>query len=479
MALPSRYGVEKKMNSMAGLSAYENGGPGSGNFGHSGRPGEIGGSSKTGSYEQLSGPARTRGEYTQKDASEDCKTEFSDVYGALSDHAYWIADEGGFADGYEARDYEALGDKYAGICDRSQSRGYVTQHDLVKMLKRTREEAEPYGLIDGSDSTDKMNDFLGKYDMDDKLNSVSDIFENGGKGSGNFGHSGRPGRVGGSGDGEGFMEDPRMSKSFAKQLEKVQKTEKLVKSIKKGDHITIRTADGSSAKTADGLTYPSRSTIEMTITKKTDRGFEYLTKDGKKQFIRFYDIDRIENGAMAEKELYDKLKKRIDVLEIMLNGGPGSGNFGHAGRPGEVGGSSKGGGVDLDHAKEVVKKMGEELRKKSPVRKQDEWFVTLKQIDDEYEKRGKEMEDNAGEVESAIYETGETWTGPKQKALDLVKIGIRTNRDMFTDRDEFLEQTEGLFDDLKDVEGFKAKTVDVYEHPMSASGIVIQEHRKK
>ena len=126
----------------------------------------------------------------QKDASEDCKTEFSDVYGALSDHAYWIADEGGFADGYEARDYEALGDKYAGICDRSRSRGYVTQHDLVGMLKRTRKEAEPYGLIDGSGSTDKMNDFLVKYDMDDKLNSASDVFENGGKGSGNFGHSG-------------------------------------------------------------------------------------------------------------------------------------------------------------------------------------------------------------------------------------------------------------------------------------------------
>lgn len=176
------------------------------------------------------------------------------------------------------------------------------------------------------------------------------------------------------------------------------------------------------------------------------------------------------------------IEKKINSMEGMSayeNGGPGSGNFGHAGRPGEIGGSSKGGGVDLDHAKEVVKKMGEELRAKSPVRKQDEWFVTLKKIDDEYEKRGKEMEDNAGEVESAIYETGETWTGPKQKALDLVKIGIRTNRDMFDDQEEFLEQTEGLFDDLRDVEGFKAKTVDVYEHPMSASGIVIQEHRKK
>lgn len=44
MALPSRYGIDKNMNSMEGLSAYENGGKGSGNFGHSGRPGEVGGS---------------------------------------------------------------------------------------------------------------------------------------------------------------------------------------------------------------------------------------------------------------------------------------------------------------------------------------------------------------------------------------------------------------------------------------------------
>lgn len=44
MALPIKYGIEKKINSMKGLSAYENGGKGSGNFGHSGRPGERGGS---------------------------------------------------------------------------------------------------------------------------------------------------------------------------------------------------------------------------------------------------------------------------------------------------------------------------------------------------------------------------------------------------------------------------------------------------
>lgn len=38
---------------------------------------------------------------------------------------------------------------------------------------------------------------------------------------------------------------------------------------------------------------------------------------------------------------YNELKQKVDELEKKLNGGPGSGNFGHAGRPGKVGGSSK------------------------------------------------------------------------------------------------------------------------------------------
>lgn len=46
MSLPERYGVDKKINSMEGLSAYENGGKGSGNFGHEGRPGYVGGSGR-------------------------------------------------------------------------------------------------------------------------------------------------------------------------------------------------------------------------------------------------------------------------------------------------------------------------------------------------------------------------------------------------------------------------------------------------
>lgn len=39
-----------------------------------------------------------------------------------------------------------------------------------------------------------------------------------------------------------------------------------------------------------------------------------------------------------KKELYNKLKLKVENLEKVINGGKGSGNFGHAGREGKVGG---------------------------------------------------------------------------------------------------------------------------------------------
>lgn len=45
------------------------------------------------------------------------------------------------------------------------------------------------------------------------------------------------------------------------------------------------------------------------------------------------------------RQVYDRLKSQIEELEKMVNGGKGSGNFGHSGRPGQVGGSGKGGDI--------------------------------------------------------------------------------------------------------------------------------------
>ena len=40
-----------------------------------------------------------------------------------------------------------------------------------------------------------------------------------------------------------------------------------------------------------------------------------------------------------------KINNQYGFANVELNGGKGSGNFGHSGRPGEVGGSGKGGGA--------------------------------------------------------------------------------------------------------------------------------------
>ena len=47
-----------------------------------------------------------------------------------------------------------------------------------------------------------------------------------------------------------------------------------------------------------------------------------------------------------QKKVLDELNTKLDNLAKMFNGGPGSGNWGHQGRPGEVGGSSKKGVVE-------------------------------------------------------------------------------------------------------------------------------------
>lgn len=70
-----------------------------------------------------------------------------------------------------------------------------------------------------------------------------------------------------------------------------------------------------------------------------------------------------------EKVVYDALVLRFNELEKALNGGKGSGNFGHLGRPGKVGGSAPSGSahasyedsirwyLDLEKKNELLKKM--------------------------------------------------------------------------------------------------------------------------
>lgn len=57
---------------------------------------------------------------------------------------------------------------------------------------------------------------------------------------------------------------------------------------------------------------------------------------------------------------YEELKNKIQILSEFLNGGKGSGNWGHTGRPGKVGGSGKGGSISPKESTD--KEEGEKVR---------------------------------------------------------------------------------------------------------------------
>ena len=60
-----------------------------------------------------------------------------------------------------------------------------------------------------------------------------------------------------------------------------------------------------------------------------------------------------------KKSVFEKLQQRVDTLEELLNGGPGSGNFGHFGRPGQVGGSASTGSAEIALGKGMSDRMRE------------------------------------------------------------------------------------------------------------------------
>ena len=163
MAIPSRWGVDKKINSMEGLSAYENGGKGSGNFGHSGRPGERGGSGSG-----KSGSSKGGREVSLKGMSVREK-------------------------------YEAIreGDEVHFI-----PKDNLPNFDRKIKVDFIRDGVPHYGLSETSDG--HTYPFWAVKDIKKIIRKKNELELNGGKGSGNFGHSGRPGQVGGSGSGQGI-----------------------------------------------------------------------------------------------------------------------------------------------------------------------------------------------------------------------------------------------------------------------------------
>lgn len=90
-----------------------------------------------------------------------------------------------------------------------------------------------------------------------------------------------------------------------------------------------------------------------------------------------------------EKETYNSLVGKVEILSKLINGGKGSGNFGHDGRPGKVGGSSQSGGFSKGQSVEFEygggKGTGKIVRKLTDKEKQDRAFLANPDAGDYYE----------------------------------------------------------------------------------------------
>lgn len=90
-----------------------------------------------------------------------------------------------------------------------------------------------------------------------------------------------------------------------------------------------------------------------------------------------------------EKETYNSLVGKVEILSKLINGGKGSGNFGHGGRPGKVGGSSQSGGFSKGQSVEFEygggKGTGKIVRKLTDKEKQDRAFLANPDAGDYYE----------------------------------------------------------------------------------------------
>jgi len=88
--------------------------------------------------------------------------------------------------------------------------------------------------------------------LNQKLDHLTDVMKNGGKGSGNFGHAGRPGEVGGSGEGKGPTDKigKGLNEDFKDWYSKHYPDDYQLKKIKKG---TFKTMLKKMAKGLDDL----------------------------------------------------------------------------------------------------------------------------------------------------------------------------------------------------------------------------------
>ena len=118
------------------------------------------------------------------------------------------------------------------------------------------------------------------------------------------------------------------------------------------------------------------------------------------------------------KKDYEELKNKIQILSKFLNGGKGSGNFGHLGRPGKVGGSSsQGTTASSDYSDYWNTDLSPEEREAAHKRLMDKW--AKERAAREKYNRMRKLEKFTPEFEQELRDAGY-----KQESIDTMKAHL-------------------------------------------------------
>lgn len=196
---------------------------------------------------------------------------------------------------------------------------------------------------------------------------LSALLELGGEGSGNFGHAGRPGEVGGSGEGGGETREAK-TQAISERILKESGGKLAVLDLrpKANGDVELETlavapgegGGGVGTKAMESLTDWADDEGVRLILSPSQKGYQPVEKGPKttsparlKRFYKRFGFVEPKGrhydptlSSPTRPTMFRAPQKKKPITNL---GGPGSGNFGHGGRPGEVGGSSGGGDASV------------------------------------------------------------------------------------------------------------------------------------
>ena len=185
----------------------------------------------------------------------------------------------------------------------------------------------------------------------------------GGPGSGNFGHKGRPGQEGGSGPGGAsvpesgagdYTNQPKGRGNGRPSRWEAHKSDLYNDQIRNAKNETA----GRKAFLSALKSMPDNTVVSMSLNGKKAE----VRKDGNGGYtVKTFGIfDRPKTMTAAQivagssMKPFERPEFTGDSMALVEDGGPGSGNWGHKGRPGLRGGSGKGGGKHYRSARNEV-----------------------------------------------------------------------------------------------------------------------------